>query len=89
MKRTRNLYPDRLIFGTFKAAEYLGIALSTLKHHLYVTHKLRPDEKIGEKEQTLVFVRSTLDEFLENRERERAAGKPGRPPLDVEAGSAS
>jgi hypothetical protein len=79
----RETYPDRQLFGTFRAARYLGLTLSTLKHHIYTTKKLVPDARIGENDQTLVFTRETLDAFLVARKVQRNERAPGRPPTTV------
>jgi hypothetical protein len=79
----RESYPNRQHFGTYRAARYLGITLSTLKHHIYTTKKLVPDARIGENDQTLVFTRGTLDAFLLARKVQRNSHAPGRPPTTV------
>ena len=58
------------LFSTADAASYLGLSIATVKYHVYQSGALRPDAKIGK---TLVFTRSTLDEFAAQKRR------PGRP----------
>ena len=52
------------LFSTKEAADYLGVAVTTLKKHLYVTKLLAPPKKVG---QALVFTRAQLDEFQARR----------------------
>lgn len=59
-----------VIYDTRQAAEYLGISLSTLKHHLYVAERLQPDGWVGGH---LFFTQKTLDGFQESKP------KPGWP----------
>ncbi len=58
------------VYDTRQAAEYLGISLSTLKHHLYVAERLQPDGWVGGH---LFFTQKTLDGFQEIKP------KPGWP----------
>jgi len=58
------------LYGTNEAAEYLGITVPTVKHHVHIVGDLVPDKKIG---QALIFTRTTLDTFNANKRR------PGRP----------
>lgn len=55
--------------GIAEAAEYLGLAVVTIKYHIYQAGNLSP-RKIGK---TLIFTREQLDEFNATRRR------PGRP----------
>ena len=59
------------IYSTAEAAEYLGISVQGLKHHIYVAKDLEPDGKIG---RSLFFTQATLD-ILNDQKRQ-----PGRPP---------
>lgn len=61
------------LLSSQEAAEYLGLTLPGLKHHLYESKDLEPDAKIG---RTLVFRRSTLDAFSG---RKRGRGHPSLP----------
>ncbi len=56
------------IFSTREAAEYLGVAVSTLKYHVYHSH-ITP-QKVGH---SLVFTKAQLDDFEATRRN------PGRP----------
>ncbi len=58
------------LFSTSGAAAYLGLAVITVKYHIYVAKDLHP-QKVG---RTLVFTQEELDAF---KERKRP---PGRPP---------
>lgn len=58
------------LYSTQEAAEYLGVSVSDIKHHVYTAHTLHPT-RIGH---SLVFTQDELDRF--NREKR----KPGRPP---------
>ena len=62
---------EQQFFSTAQAAEYLGLAIPTVKYHIYEAATLVPDTKIG---RTLMFTRETLDQFQATRR------KPGRPP---------
>jgi len=59
---------DDELMGTNEAAEYLGMSVPALKYH--VRQGNVTPVRIGK---TLVYRRSELDEFAENRRR------PGRP----------
>jgi len=48
---------EERLFGTREAAEYLGISISGVKHHLYRTGKLRGEKKGN----GLIFRQSSLD----------------------------
>ena len=62
--------PKLKIFSTAEASKYLGIAVSTIKHHIHITKALKADGKFG---QSLYFTRETLDQFIAQKR------KPGRP----------
>ncbi|NIV38007.1 MAG: helix-turn-helix domain-containing protein [Anaerolineae bacterium] len=62
---------EKQFFSTEEAAEYLGLAVATVKYHIYESKALAPDATIG---RTLMFTRDTLDQFQATRR------KPGRPP---------
>lgn len=59
------------LYGTRKAAEYLGVSVPTIKYHLYVAKDLEPDTVVSGR---LVFTKETLDHFNEHVRKE-----PGRP----------
>lgn len=65
------------LLDTEEAAEYIStqrgqrMAVETLRYHIYTTHTLIPDAKVGH---SLLFTTTRLDEFA-SRIR-----KPGRPP---------
>lgn len=61
------------LYSTQEAAAYLGLSVATIKYHLYHTHALEPDARIGA---SLCFTQDTLDRFAESRR------PPGRPPSD-------
>jgi len=61
-------------YGIAEAAEYLGLSISGLKHHLYPERNLCPI-RVGEG-RVLMFTQEMLDTFLANRRR------PGRPRKD-------
>ena len=63
------------LYGTEKAAEYLGMSLAALKYHIYVAHNISPHQKIGK---ALVFTQEQLNEFQSTRRG------PGRPPKQEE-----
>lgn len=71
-------FPGRVLFGTHRAAQYLGVTLAGLRHYIYRTddRRLVPDARIGKHSRTLVFTRATLD-ALKLRMR-----RPGRPSAD-------
>lgn len=58
--------PERRIFGTKEAAEYLGVTPSTIRWHVNEKSDLVPDKRIGGR--FMVFSRETLDAFREGRE---------------------
>ena len=64
------------IYSTKEAAEYLGLSVQGIKHHIYTSGDLVPDAKIG---RNLVFTKATLDNF-ESQKR-----TPGRPPEKTES----
>jgi hypothetical protein len=55
-----------------EAAQYLNMAYSTLKYHVYTVKDLKEDHKIG---RTLVFTRDNLDSF---KKRLRKGGRPSK-----------
>lgn len=65
-----NSIPDLLTIR--QAAEYLNVAVVTIKHHVYKTGNLKADYRIGRQ---LLFKRSTLDDFNRNR---HPGGRPSR-----------
>jgi len=72
-QHTRN-QPDRQIFDTRAAADYLGIDLQTVRWHVNVKGDLAPDKRIGGR--FMVFTRETLDAYQEGRKPD-----PNLPPL--------
>ena len=64
---------DIKLYTTKEAAEYLGIAVATVKYHLYQAEDLKADAKVGGR---LVFTQETLDHFAE--EIKRRPGRPGK-----------
>jgi hypothetical protein len=48
------------LYSTAEAAEYLGLHVQTLKHHVYKKKHLAADYEIGG---NLLFLQSTLDTF--------------------------
>lgn len=65
---TKSISPEPL-FGLAEAAEYMGVAETTLRYHIYNSKRLAPDKKIGA---TLIFRKSTIDAFAEEP---RVSGK--------------
>lgn len=63
---------DKKLFSTAEAADYLGLKLSTMKYHVFTAGNVR-FQMVGN---SLVFIRSDLDEFKKNKRG------PGRPPKD-------
>jgi hypothetical protein len=59
------------IYTVRQAAEYLGLTVPTIKHHIYVSHTLVPDGQIGH---NVIFYQGTLDAWAATRRG------PGRPP---------
>ena len=62
-----------MLYSTREAAEYLGVAFSTIKYFIYTKKTLHPLRMIG---RSLVFTQKQLDDFQANRR------KPGRPSKD-------
>lgn len=58
--------PEKTLFSTKEAAEYLGMPLQTLKHQLHNVNppEIQADELVGP---TLVFKRESLDKYLQDR----------------------
>jgi hypothetical protein len=59
-----------MLYSTATAAERLGMAVVTVKYHLYIVKDLKPDYVIAGR---LVFTEETLAKF------EAGKGSPGRP----------
>lgn len=58
------------LFGIREAAKYCGLAVRTLKYHIYESGELKADANVGH---SLVFTQTTLDDFLKRR---RPAHRP-------------
>jgi len=58
------------VYGTVQAAEFLGLAHSTVKYHIYVSKTLVPDFTVGNR---LIFTWETLKQFQQDK---RPQGRP-------------
>lgn len=83
--------PPLKLYGIKEAAAYCGLAVRTLKYHIYESGELKADANVGH---SLVFTQATLDAFLRNRRpvgRPKASGtKPtGKPSATDDTGGTS
>ena len=62
--------PPLKLYGIRDAAVYCGLAVRTLKYHIYESGELKADANVGH---SLVFTQATLDDFLKRR---RPVGRP-------------
>ena len=65
------------VLTTREAAAYLGLAVPSLKHHVYIAKDLTPDRVVSGR---LLFTRDNLDEF---RKRKRPGGRPKQVKTDT------
>lgn len=72
-QKKRRHYP---FYTLQEAAEYLGVPWATMKHHLYTTRWLKPDNP---EERVNLFSKETLDKFakLYNSKRTLHTAQPG------------
>jgi hypothetical protein len=70
------------LFGIREAAKYCGLAVRTLKYHIYESGELKADANVGH---SLVFTQTTLDDFLRRRRpahRPPGSGRKTPPPAE-------
>lgn len=75
MTETVKPNPSLKLYGIKEAAAYCGLAVRTLKYHIYESGELKADANVGH---SLVFTQETLDAFLKNRRpahRPKGSGK--------------
>lgn len=52
------------IFSTSEAADYCSLSVAGIKYHIYVSRRLKPDDRVGK---ALYFTRATLNRFKRGR----------------------
>lgn len=69
--------PIERIYSTREAAEYVGLSIFTLRHHIFERGDLIADTKKGNR---LLFTRQTLDRWKKTR---LSGGRPRKPKSEL------